>query len=151
MKNTILFALTLGLAACASAPLNTPSGHPQAFFAGQTIDTMQNVFVDMGAHLGMTITQQTANTLVMEKPMSVSDQIILGSSTPPQRQLTFTLFSRAHGTEVFLSEAYILNPGSADQEIDPVGDENRDLQLILTKIQSAAVRRVGPFARGRAG
>lgn len=138
--------LALALQGCAQAPLNTPSGRPQAFFAGQTVGVMQNVLVDMAAHVGMTITTQTPNTVTMEKPMGFRGTVLMGNGA--QRQLTFTLVRRHTGTEVFVSEAYLENPGTPMQQIDPDMDSNRSLQNLLMKMQAAAAEGLGPFAHG---
>ena len=138
--------LVLALQGCAEAPLNTPSGRPQAFFADQSMATMQNVLVDMAAHVGMTITTQTPNTVTMEKPMGFRGSLLMGEGA--QRQLTFTLVRRRAGTEVFVSEAYLENPGTPMQQIDPDTDSNRSLQDLLMKMQAAAAEGRGPFAHG---
>lgn len=143
---SILACLALALQGCAQAPLDTPSGRPQAFFAGQSMGTMQNVLVDMAAHVGMTVTTQTPNTVTMEKPMGFRGDVLMGEGA--QRQLMFTLVRRRAGTEVFASEAYLENPGTPMQQIDPDTDSNRSLQNLLMKMQAAAAEGLGPFAPG---
>ena len=146
MKRLSMLCLVLTLQGCAEAPLNTPSGRPQAFFAGQTMKTMQNALVDMAANVGMTITTQTANTITMEKQMGFRGSLLMGYGA--ERQLTFTLIQRNRGTEVFASEAYLEHPGTPMQQIDPDTDSNRSLQDLLMKMQAVAAEGRGPFAHG---
>lgn len=140
-KMALIWVLGAALTGCASpAPrLDTPSGRPQEFYPHQTIATLQNLLIAVAARGGMTIAQQTPNTLVIQKPMhGFMNEILLGSpaNPTPDRQMTLTFAQIPGGTEIFASEAYVTNPGTPVAEIDPDRGADPALQKLLEKIKS---------------
>ncbi|MEQ9518454.1 MAG: hypothetical protein RLN89_03335 [Parvibaculum sp.] len=107
IKTLMLSALALSLAACASgAPINTPSGWPEALFETpektQVLDSIASGCADRGLH----VTNQTSTHVMCERTMDdlggVFAQALLGNSysTTPQMKIRFSAFQTGENVRV---------------------------------------------------
>ena len=134
---------TLALTGCATVqPLDTSTGKPQKFFPNLTVSQAQSAFLAVSLADGMNIYKQTHNLLVMDKPVhGLTASIFMGSeyNPTPDDRLTYQFAQENGGVEVFVRLAYVTNPGSQYEQVNPTNADNRQLQRMLEKAEPIIV------------
>jgi len=76
LQKTLLFALCVGLSACATQPLGTPSGRPEVAVRS-SLSRTQNSAIEVLSSQGFSLISQSSNTLVFERDLPPAQSAIL--------------------------------------------------------------------------
>ncbi|MEO0830009.1 MAG: hypothetical protein AAFY03_06070 [Pseudomonadota bacterium] len=150
----LTFIASLSIAACATgAPVNTPSGWPEAMFdtsdRSQVLDAIANGCADRG----YMVTTQTSSHVMCERTMDglegVFAQALIGNSysTTPQMKVRFSTLPTGDQIRV-QAQPWIETQmafGQINREDMRSGQAGRDLQVFLNDL-ARTVRRPAPAA-----
>ena len=151
-----LFALLSAtlLAACATgAPVNPPSGWPEAIFDTNDRSTVLDTIANGCADRGYMVTTQTVTHVMCERTMDnlegIFAQALLGNSysTTPQMKVRFSTFTTGDKVRV-QAQPWIETQmafGQINREDMRSGQAGRDLQVFLNDL-ARTVRKPTPVA-----
>lgn len=150
----LMFITSLSIAACATgAPVNTPSGWPEAMFDTNDRSEVLDVIANGCADRGYMVTTQTSSHVMCERTMDglegVFAQALIGNSysTTPQMKVRFSTLPTGDQIRV-QAQPWIETQmafGQINREDMRSGQAGRDLQVFLNDL-ARTVRRPAPLA-----